>query len=236
VIDLAINLVMVQARYRSEPIPPEVRRAILSAAGSGQSIRVIARSNGVSHPTVLRVFRRHGIDRDALRARNALVEEHVWLADRIARSVARDVPPQMRTELPGVATIALTECAGSYDPARGVAFALYAQQRIRGACLDSIRRRHYIAGTSAEHPREASERRADDAESAETVMVSESTKARVMEAITTLPGRYALLIFLHYIEGLQLEQIAPKMGVGASRLSQLHKEALRMLRERMGGR
>lgn len=197
----------------------------------------MARRLGVSHPTVLRVWKRAGIDREALATRNALVEEHRWLAERIAKSVGRDVPPQMRTELPGTAIIALTECASSFDPARGVAFPLFAQQRIRGACLDSIRRRHYTNGTATEYTREASERRLDVEQAPpEAALISEDTKARVMEAIASLPGRYAVLIFLHYIEERTLEQIAPTLGVGASRLSQLHREALAKLKETMGAR
>lgn len=186
--------------------------------------------------TVVRVWRRAGINREALATRNALIEEHRWLAERIAKSVAREVPAQMRGELEGVALIALTECAGQYDPGRGVAFPLYAQQRVRGACLDSIRRRHWITGTAVEHTREAGERRVENSKSAEAAVIDEAAKARLMDAIAALPGRYAVLIYLHYIEERSLEQIAPKLGVGASRLSQLHREGLGMLRERMNSR
>jgi len=38
-------------------------------------------------------------------------------------------------------------------------------------------------------------------------------------------------VTLHYFHGVQLAQIARKLGVTESRVSQLHGRALRMLRE-----
>ncbi len=45
-----------------------------------------------------------------------------------------------------------------------------------------------------------------------------------------------MILWLHYIEGQTLEAIAPKLGVVASRVSQLHREALEALKVRMGGK
>ncbi len=143
------------------PFPPpnkltaaKVREIVKLTIGSGRGSHWIARHAGVSQTTILRMWRRYSIDRPKLLERNALVEAHRDLARRIAQSVAGDLPPQMRSDLAGVAATALIEAAQTYDPDRGVAFGSYAQQRIRGACVDSIRRRHYRNASAVELPGE----------------------------------------------------------------------------------
>lgn len=200
--------------------------------------KLIAGRVGVSHMTVIRVWSRNNIDRAQLAARNAIVEAHQDLAARIAKSVASELPVHMRSDLSGVALVALTQVAAEYDPARGVPFGAFAQQRIRGACLDSIRRRHYVNATAVEYTSEQSESRSDSTASVEVSAIeSESRRARrakAVEIIQKLPGRLAVLLWLHYIEEQTLEAIAPKLGVVASRLSQLHWEGISILKAQMG--
>lgn len=195
---------------------------------------VIAKRVGVSQTTILRVWRRHKIDREKLIARNQLIEEHATLAVRIARSVASGLPLHMRDELPGVAQAALIDAAEKYDAGYGVPFAYYMQQRVRGACIDSIRRRHYANANAAGYDQETSEARQDSEDSVEQQLIDSEgraeTKAKAVAAIGRLPGRLAVLVWLHYIEGQTLEAIAPKFGVVSSRVSQLHREALGALR------
>jgi RNA polymerase sigma factor (sigma-70 family) len=197
---------------------------------------VIARRAGVSQSTVVRVWRRHKIDRQKLIQRNILVEEHLWLANRIAKSVASGLPLHMRPDLSTVASIALTEAADTFDPARfpGVPFPAYLQRRVRGACIDSIRRRHYLNDNAIGMEQDDIDGRVETAPDAEHLAIESEARyqrrAQAVEMIQQLPGRQAVLLWLHHIEGQTLEAIAPKFGVVASRVSQLHSEAVKILR------
>jgi RNA polymerase sigma factor FliA len=200
---------------------------------------VIARRAGVSQSTVLRVWRRHKIDRQKLIARNLLVKEHLWLAHRIAKSVASGMPLHMRPDLTTVAEIALTEAADTFDPERfpGVPFPAYLQRRVRGACIDSIRRRHYTNENHVGIEQRDIDARVETAPDAEHMAIDSEARyqrrTKAVEIIQRLPGRQAVLLWLHYIEGQTLEAIAPKFGVVPSRVSQLHSEAVKFLRAEM---
>jgi RNA polymerase sigma factor (sigma-70 family) len=220
------------------PIPnritPEQENEIVRLTGDGLGSHVIAKRVKVSQTTVLRVWRRKKIDREKLIARNKLVEDHTTLAVRIARSVASSLPLHMRDELPAVARTALIQAAETFDAAFNVPFAFYMQQRVRGACVDSVRRRHYRNSNAAGLDQETSEARQDTEASIEQQLIADEAlaaqKVRAVDAIGRLPGRLAVLVWLHYIEGQTLEAIAPKFGVVSSRVSQLHREALTTLR------
>jgi RNA polymerase sigma factor for flagellar operon FliA len=54
------------------------------------------------------------------------------------------LPPHVDlNDLEGAAVIGLLDAADRYDPARGVSFKTYAEQRIRGAVLDSLRKQDW---------------------------------------------------------------------------------------------
>lgn len=70
----------------------------------------------------------------------ALVADHLALAAAAVAEVVARVPAHVsRDELHSAALLGLTQAAGAYRPGRGVAFAPYAKQRIRGALLDELR-------------------------------------------------------------------------------------------------
>ncbi|MCK6547719.1 RNA polymerase sigma factor FliA [Myxococcota bacterium] len=77
--------------------------------------------------------------RDA--AKEKLIAEHAGMARRIALRLARRVPSWISKEdLVATAMLGLTEAADRYDEARGEPFVAFAEQRIRGAVLDELRR------------------------------------------------------------------------------------------------
>lgn len=129
-------------------------------------------------------------------------------------------------DLTGPVEIALVRLAEQYDPARGIPFKSYAQRRIFGACFDSVRRKEYL------------ERGHQAIEGIETVssvpspedLAVDGQYIRIWYWVQQLPSRHALVIFAVYGGGMTLEELATKVDVGASRLSQIHHEALRMLR------
>lgn len=215
-------------------ISKAVQLEVVRLAEFGIGCKLVGRQVGISHTSVLRIWCRHGVSRAKLAKRRAIIEEHRSLAIRIAKSVAHDLPLHMREDLAPVALEKLLKLADAYNPAMGVPFAAYAQKGIRGACIDSIRRRHYVSATSSELSTEASEARADESATVEDSLIEREASAEnrtvAVDAVCKLPGRLAVVAWLHYIEQRPIERIAAQLGVGASRVSQLHTEALGLMR------
>jgi RNA polymerase sigma factor for flagellar operon FliA len=59
------------------------------------------------------------------------------------------------------------------------------------------------------------------------------TVQRVLDEISRLPDREALIIRRHYLEGLTFDQIGSLLGVSKGRVSQLHRGAIESLRSRL---
>jgi RNA polymerase sigma factor for flagellar operon FliA len=73
--------------------------------------------------------------------RDQVISEHIHVAQRIARRFARRCPPWVSAEdLVGAALLGLTEAADRFDATRGEPFMSFAEQRIRGAVQDELRR------------------------------------------------------------------------------------------------
>jgi RNA polymerase sigma factor for flagellar operon FliA len=74
-------------------------------------------------------------------ARNQLISEHTDIARRIALKMARRCPDWVaREDLVSAGMLGLTEAAQRYDGTRKEPFLAFAEQRIRGAVLDELRR------------------------------------------------------------------------------------------------
>jgi len=54
----------------------------------------------------------------------------------------------------------------------------------------------------------------------------ESTLARAMG---TLPARYQKVVFMYYTNEMTMKEIGSQMGVNESRISQIHKTALKKM-------
>ena len=77
----------------------------------------------------------------AAAVRNHLIAEHMPMARRIARKVARRMPDNIRhDDLESAAFVGLCEAADRFDRGRPEAFVAFAAKRIRGAVLDELRR------------------------------------------------------------------------------------------------
>jgi len=73
--------------------------------------------------------------------RNQLITEHAEVARRIALKMARRCPTWIqRDDLVAAGMLGLTEAAQRYDGTRAEPFLPFAEQRIRGAILDELRR------------------------------------------------------------------------------------------------
>ncbi|HDK2675002.1 TPA: RNA polymerase sigma factor FliA [Escherichia coli] len=65
-------------------------------------------------------------------------------------------------------------------------------------------------------------------------LLDNNLRQRVMEAIETLPEREKLVLTLYYQEELNLKEIGAVLEVGESRVSQLHSQAIKRLRTKLG--
>lgn len=198
------------------------------------------KSRQASHrPALRRPSKRDLAD---LKRRDALVLEHLDWARGIAAAVAHKLPSWFTADdLTGPAEIGLIQAAERYQASTGVPFRAYARTRVYGACVDSARRREYKerghqsldeAVVGEDGPREVSlaEQIRDPGPSPEQ-KASDSEMEAVWDQVRKLPKQYRLLIERVYADGRTLVELAERSGLGESRLSQIHRKALGMLRE-----
>jgi RNA polymerase sigma factor for flagellar operon FliA len=74
----------------------------------------------------------------------------------------------------------------------------------------------------------------DGATPADDVAAKRELAAAVVAAMDTLPERLLQILALYYQEGCTLRQIGSVLGIGESRVSQLHTEAIHRLRAATG--
>ena len=171
---------------------------------------------------------------DFLARRNKLVEDHLDLAESIARGVATGLPPCYDLDdLVSVGYLGLIKAATSYRPKEhgNTPFSAYARPVVRGAIIDSVRRGKYAENTRpglSEMPEPSVH---DD-------LVARLDNARKVNhlrtAVAALPDRQQNVLRWKYEDDMRLPQVAERLGdVGKSRASQLHVRSIRQLRERL---
>lgn len=64
-------------------------------------------------------------------------------------------------------------------------------------------------------------------------MIETETCSELVTALQILPERYRAVLVLHYHEGIRFNEIAEAMCVSEARISQIHSESLKRLREYM---
>src|SRR5262245_39748293 len=174
-----------------------------------------------------------GLSSDLAR-RDALIEENLDWARQLAASIARRLPTWFtEDDLVGPAEEALVRLAAQYDPALEVPFRAFASPRIRFRCIDSIRRQEYIERATPQLSALQDEKELDIPDPApwpdhlSDRALQERTVCKHVEA---LPLPHWRVVHLHYREGLTMEEIGPRMHLSVSRISQIRKEAIGMLR------
>ena len=135
----------------------------------------------------------------------------------------------------------LIEAIDRYDVKKGQ-FSSLAYPRIQGAIYDGIlqfrwlkkqdlrKSRQWIMvplETAQELPEEAPEK------SPEFELMRESGRQVLQKAIGELESREEEILYKHYFEGRTLRQIAAETGRSTSRVSELHRKGLSVLREKL---
>jgi len=161
--------------------------------------------------------------------RKAVALPHGWFHGRAG-------PPAGGTARPGPG-------GGEYDSSKQVPFGAYARRRIAGAVTDSLRRNDHLSRAaraklkaSGLEDHTAPVPLLDPNLLPGTSMCPDqdaaSTVARLMlrAAIATLPPRLRVVLDARYHRGKTVGEIGSHLGVSVSRVSQLHRQALRDLR------
>jgi len=77
--------------------------------------------------------------------RDALIEAHLPQVRYIAERLAAKLPPSVeRDDLISAGVLGLLDAIDKYNPSRGVLFKTYAEMRVRGAMLDSLRELDWV--------------------------------------------------------------------------------------------
>ena len=163
----------------------------------------------------------------------------------IARKVAHSLPTWFTVEdLVGPAEIGLLQAAERYDPSRNDSFRAYAQRRVYGECIASVRRREYRerAFRSLDSPAGHADAQCVMNREERSLVAIASTPgpdreaqlaiagARMRERVRQLGNPHARVLWAHYWAEMTLVEIGARLGVSESRVCQLHREGLEMLR------
>lgn len=135
-------------------------------------------------------------------------------------------------------TVGLIEAAETYDPARGVAFSLFAVHRIRGRMKDFLRREGAsdiacIDGLVDEDGVPAKERIADPCASLEEQAERHMLAERLRAAMTRLPRKERIVLEAVYLGGGEIGGVAEALHLSTSHIYRLQKTGIRRIRGMM---
>jgi RNA polymerase sigma factor (sigma-70 family) len=169
-----------------------------------------------------------------LRRRDGLVLAHLELVRSIAHGVAATLPATFDIDdLISTGYVGLLRAATNYRPAvhGGAPFSAYARPVIHGAIVDSVRRGKYIENTRASV--ESITERVGPVADREGDIDRERRRGQLRRAVASLDARHSNVIAWHYDDEERLPEVGRRLGVGKSRASQIHCEALEELREKL---
>lgn len=183
--------------------------------------------------------------------RSQLVCHYLPLVKLVARSAGRRIHESYRPDLISFGVIGLMDAIDKFDARVGVQFETYAARRIRGAMLDGMRAsRWFPRGAEHRASRRIQEVVAVDFQTAQSphgYPLAETLSDRVeslpgdeaelaaehqevVRAIDSLPQRERRVVLDYYFERRRLAVIGAEMGISESRVCQLHRRALQVLR------
>jgi RNA polymerase sigma factor (sigma-70 family) len=169
----------------------------------------------------------------AYQRRNEYVEANLDLVDAIARSLVRRLPPCFELDdLKQAGAMGLLRAAELYSRCLNVPFRFYAQIRIRGEMIETVRRRRYRDATADPLDDQAAELPGPSNVVAMDAGIEQRQMCR--RVATALEGldqddRDALRIY--FLEEKRLAGVGERFGVRSSRSSQIVKRALGRARQ-----
>lgn len=182
------------------------------------------------------------------------VADGLPIVDRIAKRLRKRLPDFItEDELVSVGRLRLVRCVERFDSARGAAFTTYIVKPIRGAMIDYLRsldilpqqvrntikdgsnpNNHLGRLTSIDTDESDTKRMHDLASTDEMQDVALVRKEQIellRSEIDQLPERPQLVLSLHYDEELTFREISRVLSLHESRISQIHSDAIKRLRQ-----
>lgn len=171
--------------------------------------------------------------------RNNLIESHLFLVKAIASRIQQRAPSCVEfDDLYSAGVAGLLDAAGRWDESKGVKFATFAQHRIKGEMLDSLRRENGRAPDQAPARMESllraegEEAALDPAPRPDRLAGLAGLRALLEDAKASLSERHRTILTLAYGgEELSQREISERLGLSQGRISQLRKEALELVRQ-----
>jgi RNA polymerase sigma factor for flagellar operon FliA len=168
----------------------------------------------------------------------------------VARRLRRLPPNVLRDDLIAAGSYGLMQALRRNGQDRGPTFIWYARIRIDGAIVDELRSQDWLSRRARSRLARASDGPApcpgvmsiedlsdtqlenlhEDGPSAHSHVEESAARAAIVRAMACLTERERRLLTLHYFQAVELKDIAEEFGVSASRVSQLHSQALAKLK------
>ena len=168
--------------------------------------------------------------------RNQTALERRELVEIAVNQVQGQLPKhwrRRREDLRSIGTLAMLQALNKYQPERSDRLIGYLIFKIRYGIFDAIREQDHTRRVGGKPKREdfetATRRLPDRSESPERLAI----QADVWRHVGKLPARLGRLLKFYYCDQLTMREIGERLGVNESRISQLHAQALRLLRAEM---
>ena len=173
-----------------------------------------------------------------------------YVVDRVASNIPKYVE---REDLLNAAALGLFDALEKFDAAKGTKFETYAIQRIRGKIIDELRKiqikpralsngdgnKPFYTNVSLNQPIDHEdgyllyETIPNEEESPDDTTVKNDEKKFLIQAIKELPEKARLVITLYYYESLTYKEIAKILNITVSRVSQIHSQVVKVLKENL---